>query len=96
MVTTTTENLLQKLASRDQWNLKDMTKKPKKDAWMLRTQLAFHKAGVVKALEHGRPTVASIKALHPKLGVRTLQSMVDSLLPGYRRLRRARRLPGYG
>jgi len=31
---TTPENLLQTLASRAQWNLKDMTKK---DAWMLRT-----------------------------------------------------------
>ena len=55
----------------------------KKDAWLLRTQQALHKAGVIKALEHGRPTVATVRALHPKLGVRGLQSMVEQLMPHY-------------
>ena len=55
----------------------------KKDAWLLRTQQALHKAGVIKALEHGCPTVATVRALHPKLGVRGLQSMVDQLMPHY-------------
>ena len=62
MVTTTPENIFQKLAQRDRWDLKDMAKK---DEWLLRTSALLHKAGVAVALKHGRPTVASIKAISP-------------------------------
>ena len=80
MVTTNPENLFHKLAQRDRWNLKDMAKK---DEWLLRTSTLLHKAGVAVALKHGRPTVASIKAIQPKLGLRTVQAMLENLVPAY-------------
>ena len=80
MVTTNPENLFHKLVQRDRWDLKDMTKK---DEWLLRTNALLHKAGVAVALKHGRPTVASIKAIQPKLGLRTVQTMLENLIPVY-------------
>ena len=68
-------------AARDQWNLKDMEKK---DAWMLRTQSALVKAGVVKALEHGRPTVRLDQGAAPQTGcTHGAIAMADTLLPQY-------------
>ena len=80
MVTTTPENFFHKLTQRDRWNLKDMTKK---DEWLLRTSALLSKANVAVALKHGRPTVASIKAIQPKLGLRTVQAMLENLVPVY-------------
>ena len=77
---TTTENFLQRLSAREQWNLKDVEKK---DAWMLHTHSALVKAGVYKALEHGRPTLDALKKEYPKLGARAAQATVDTLMVHY-------------
>ena len=80
MVTTTPENVFQKLIQRDRWDLKDMKKK---DEWLLRTGTLLHKAGVAVALKNGRPTIAKIKAVQPKLGLRTMQVMLENLVQVY-------------
>ena len=80
MVTTNPENVFQKLIQRDRWDLKDMKKK---DEWLLRTGTLLHKAGVAVALKNGRPTIAKIKAVQPKLGLRTMQVMLENLVQVY-------------
>jgi len=80
MVTTNPENVFQKLIQRDRWDLKDMKKK---DEWLLRTGTLLHKAGVAVALKNGRPTIAKIKAVQPKLGLRTMQVMLENLVLVY-------------